>query len=196
MEKLRKTVIIGCLIYGLYGLISWLDVGVFVPPIPLKPFLFATFFVFFVYDDYQGHLTVLNISFLIWLATLVFIGQYLVETFFDYNTVDLYINTIEPYILLGSMISFIVFVSILSKRFEYPYILTLILSTLAILILLSVILIGKQAFYDWGIAVVALLFFIFNWNKDHLNENYQKMQMVLNGVAIINVLEKLAFMLQ
>lgn len=196
MEKLSKTVSISCLIYGLYGLVSWLDVGAFVPPIPLKPFLFVAFLLAFVFSIRQNIFTSLNISFLLWLVTLVFVGQYLVETFFDFEFVHLYMNSIEPFILLGSIFAFIVFVFNFSRKIGSSSIRIFILLLLSILIFTFILLIGKHFVYDWGIAIITLLFFIFNRNNTSLSENTQKIQIILNGVAILNVLEQLAFLLQ
>lgn len=196
MEKLNKTVTIGCLIYGLYGLISWLNVGAFVPPIPLKPFLFLAFLVAFIIINKQNNFTSLNIFFLVWLTTLIFVGQYLAETFFDFESVQFYMNVIEPFVLLGSILAFIVFVFIFSRKIGYSPIIIVVLLILTVSIFLFILLIGKQFVYDWGIAIVALLFFVFNRNKDSLSENHQKIQVVLSGVAVINVLEQLAFLLQ
>src|SRR5690554_8204292 len=110
MEALRKTVIVGCLIYGLYGLMSLLQLGTFIPPLPIKPFLFSTFLIPYVMVSQKAFSPLLRISLLVWMTTLIFVGQYFVEFVFDHTTVDLYLNTVEPVALRRSVAALIALV--------------------------------------------------------------------------------------
>src|SRR5690554_2394176 len=110
MEALRKTVVIGCLVYGLYGLVSLFDLGTFIPPIPFKPFLFSIFLIAYVSVSRKDFSPLLRISLLVWMMSLIFVGQYFVEFFFDYEMVDFYINNVEPFVLMGAISAFIAMV--------------------------------------------------------------------------------------
>ena len=197
MEALRKTVIIGCLVYGLYGLVSLFDLGVFIPPLPIKPFLFAVFLIVYISVSRQDFSPLLRISLLVWMTTLVFVGQYFVEFFFDYSTVDMYINNVEPVILMGSIAAFIALVYKLVSEMGYTsikYYLPIVIS--AALIPLTILFKDKIVF-DWGIVVIAFLFFLFDRLKKEgsTEEMHEKILYVLYGVAAITVIERITYLL-
>ena len=196
MEKLNKTVKIGCLIYGLYGLMSWLEIGTFVPPIPLKPILFFVFLIAFVVNIQRFDSKLLNGFVLSWLITLVFVGQYLVEMLFSYKGIYFYLNSIEPYAFLLSVTSFIVLVLVFLRKMNYRPIYILIFSFMLILFIVLLLFTDIKNLYEWSTVVIALMFLVFNRNKNDLNKNFQKVQIILIGVGTINGLEQLAFMLQ
>ncbi len=196
MEILNKTIKIGCLIYGLYGLISWLEIGTFIPPIPLKPILFFAFLIAFVVNIHRFDSKLLNGLVLTWLITLIFVGQYLVETFFNYKGIYFYMNSIEPYAFLLSVFSFLIFTLVFLYKMKYPPLKILLFSFTLLLFLLLLLLTDIQYLYEWCTVVIAFMFFVFNKNKNDLSEHFQKVQIVLIGVGIINGLEQLAFLLQ
>ena len=197
MEALKKTVIIGCLVYGLYGLVSLIDLGVFIPPLPVKPFLFAAFLIAYVSVSRKDFSPLLRISMLVWMMTLIFVGQYFVETFFDYTTVDTYLNNVEPVILMGSIAAFIALVYKLVSEMGYTsvkYYLPIVIS--AALIPLT-ILFKDQIVFDWGIIVIAFVFFLFERLKkeNSTEEMHEKILYVLYGVAAITVIERVTYLL-
>jgi hypothetical protein len=196
MEALRKTVTVGCLIYGLYGLVSLFDLGVFIPPFPIKPFLFATFLISYILVSREDFSPLLRISLLVWMTTLVFVGQYFVEIFFDYSTVDFYINNVEPFVLMGSIAAFIALVYKLVSEMGYTrlkFYLPLVIS--AALIPLTIF-IKDQIIFDWGIIAVAFLLFIFNRLKKGTSteEMHEKILFVLYGVAAITIIERITYL--
>nr|WP_299206173.1 hypothetical protein [uncultured Brumimicrobium sp.] len=197
MEALRKTVIVGCLIYGLYGLMSLLQLGTFIPPLPIKPFLFATFLITYVMVSQKDFSPLLRISLLVWMTTLIFVGQYFVEFFFDHTTVDLYLNNVEPVVLMGSVAAFIALVYKLIREMGYKsmqYYLPLIIS-LAIIPL--TILFKDQFAFDWGIIIVAFLLFLFERLKkaSSTEEIHEKILFVIYGVAVITVIERMTYLI-
>ncbi|HLV41722.1 MAG TPA: hypothetical protein VKY37_05560 [Brumimicrobium sp.] len=197
MEVLRKAVIIGCLVYGLYGLVSLFDLGVFIPPLPIKPFLFAAFLIVYVSVSRQDFSPLLRISLLVWMMTLIFVGQYFVETFFDYTTVDLYLNNVEPVILMGSIAAFIALVYKLVSEIGYTslkYYLPIVIS--AALIPLTIIF-KDQIVFDYGIITVALMLFLVERLKKENStaEMHDKILYILYGVATITVIERATYLL-
>jgi hypothetical protein len=197
MEALRKTVLVGCLIYGLYGLMSLFLLGTFIPPLPIKPFIFAAFLIAYVLVSRQDFSPLLRISLLVWMVTLIFVGQYFVEFFFDYQTVDFYINNVEPFVLMGSISAFVALVYKLVGEIGYrsiKYYLPIVIS--AALIPLT-ILFKDQIVFDWGMVLVVFLFFVFErTNKGSLTEDkYEKILNVLNGVAVITIIERITYLL-
>jgi len=197
MEILRKTVIIACLIYGLYGVVSLLDLGVFIPPLPLKPFLFAVFLITYVSVSRKDFSPLLRIAVLVWMMTLIFVGQYFVEIFFDYATVDLYLNNVEPVVLIGSIAAFITLVYKLVGEMGYrsfKYYLPIIIS--AVLIPLTIFF-KDQIIFDWGIIVVALLLYVFDRLKKEVSTQdiYEKILVIIYGVAAITLIERITYLL-
>lgn len=196
MEALRKTVIIGCLIYGLYGIVSLIDLGTFVPPIQLKPFLFAAFLIAYVSVSRKDFSPLLRISLLVWMMTLIFVGQYFVEVFFDHDTVDLYINSVEPFVLMGSITAFIAMTYKLVVELGYRSLkLYLPIIVSAALIPLT-ILFKDQIVFDWGMVSVALLFFVFERMKNGAvtEDKYEKILFVLYGVSVITIIERITYL--
>ncbi|RYM32071.1 hypothetical protein ERX46_15420 [Brumimicrobium glaciale] len=197
MEALRKTVIIGCLIYGLYGLVSLFDLGTFIPPIPIKPFVFAAFLIAYVSVSRQDYSPLLRIGLLIWMMTLIFVGQYFVEIFFDYDMVDFYVNNVEPFVLMGSVAAFIAMTYKLVGELGYrsiKYYLPIVIS--AALIPLTIIF-KDQIVFDWGMVIVAFFFFVFERTNKAVvtDDKYEKIFYVLNGVAVITIIERITYLL-
>jgi hypothetical protein len=197
MEALRKTVIIGCLIYGLYALVSLFDLGTFIPPIPIKPFVFAAFLIAYVSVSRQDYSPLLRIGLLIWMMTLIFVGQYFVEIFFDYDMVDFYVNNVEPFVLMGSVAAFIAMTYKLVGELGYrsiKYYLPIVIS--AALIPLTIIF-KDQIVFDWGMVIVAFFFFVFERTNKVVvtDDKYEKIFYVLNGVAVITIIERITYLL-
>lgn len=197
MEALRKTVIIGCLVYGLYGLISLFDLGVFIPPLPIKPFLFAIYLIVYVSVSRKDFSPLLRISLLVWMMTLIFVGQYFVEIFFDYATVDMYLNSVEPVILMGSITAYIALVYKMVGEMGYTaikYYLPIVIS--AALIPLTIVF-KDQIVFDLGIITVAFMFFLFERLKKggDTEDMHEKILYVLYGVAAITIIERVTYLL-
>src|SRR5690554_5758828 len=178
MEILRKTVIIGCLIYGVYGIVSLIQLGQFIPPIPIKPFVFAAFLIVYVSVSRQDFSPLLRISFLIWMMSLIFVGQYFVEILFDYSTVDFYLNNVEPFVLMGSIAAFIALVYKLVGELRYQSFKYYLLIVISALIIPITILIKDQIIFDYGIILIAFLFFIFERMKK-LADTEEKVEKIL-----------------
>src|SRR5690554_523436 len=197
MDKLQKTVIIGTLIYGLYGLISLFDLGVFIPPLPLKPFLFVLFLFSYILVSQQDFSPLLRISLLIWMTTLVFVGQYFVETFFDYATVDFYLNNVEPFILIGSITAFIILVYQLVNEIGYTSLKYFTPIAIAVLLIPLTLLIKNQIIFDWGMIIIAVLFFIFERSKKEQTtaEKHVKILTLLYGISAITIIERVTYIL-
>ncbi len=197
MEALRKTVIVACLIYGLYGLVSLFDLGTFIPPIPLKPFIFAAFLIAYVSVSRKDFSPLLRISLLVWMMTLIFVGQYFVEVFFDYETIDFYLNNVEPFVLMGSITAFIALSYKLVEELAYrsfKYYLPIVIS--AVLIPLTILL-KDQIVFDWGMIIIAFLFFIIERTDKAgaTEEKYEKIFYVLYGVAAITIIERITYLI-
>lgn len=196
MEALRKTITIGCLIYGLYGLISLFDLGTFIPPLPVKPFLFAAFLIAYVSVSRQDFSPLLRISLLVWMMALIFVGQYFVEVFFDYEMTDFYLNNVEPFVLMGSIAAFIAMNYKLVGEMGYrslKYYLPIIIS--AAIIPLTIVF-KDQLVFDWGMITLAFLFFIFERTSkvNNREEKNEKILYVLYGVSVITIIERITYL--
>lgn len=196
MEKLRKVVIITCLIYFLYGLTSWFELGVFVLPFPIKPFLFISFLVGYLsFLDYKKF-SLLNLSLIIWLFLSAFIGQHIVETFFSHNTISVYLNTIEPYFFYGANLFFILFIFFLIKDVGYSLFQTLALIFCVVaMAFLSFVIVNNRSLLSLGIVFISFILFVFNYfdKKIILNVEHQKVLLILYGVGIINCMEEMVY---
>ena len=197
MEALRKTVVIGCLIYGLYGLVSLFDLGTFIPPIPFKPFIFIAFLIAYVSVSRNDFSPLLRISLLVWMMSLIFVGQYFVETFFDYEMVNFYINNVEPFVLMGAISAFIAMVYKLVGEMGYRSIKFYLPIIISAAIIPLTIIVKDQIAFDWGMIIIAILFFIFEKLKNGVTteEKYEKILLVLNGVAAITIIERITYLL-
>lgn len=197
MEVLRKTVIISCLIYGLYGLLSLLNLGVFIPPLPIKPLLYILFLLVYIAVSRYDYSPLLRIALLIWMTSLVFVGQYFVELIFDYTTVDFYLNNVEPFVLMGSIAAFILLVYKLASEMGYTSLKYYLLISIAAALIPLTILVKDRIVFDWGISAVAFLFYLFEWFRKEveMEEMHEKILFVLYGVAIITVIERVTYLL-
>ncbi|PKR80842.1 hypothetical protein CW751_08730 [Brumimicrobium salinarum] len=195
MEALRKVILIGCLIYGIYGLVSWFELGFFIPPFPIKPILFTVFLIAYILVSRADFSPLLRISLLIWMTSLIFVGQYFVELFFDYRTIDFYLNNIEPFVLMGSLAAFIALVYTMVKEMNYLPYQTIILVGLAALLIPLTILLKDQIVFDYGIITSAFLFFIFDRIRkvESTSEMHLKVLYVMYGVASITFMERITY---
>lgn len=197
MELIRKTSLIAALIYGLYGFFSYLNLGVYVPPFPLKPFLVLALLIAFVASSKIGVEKVLNFVFSAWLLSYAFVGQYLLETFLETSSVIFYLEYIEPFVRICSMLLFVIFAFLFSiKSIEklYQQYILIYISLLMVIFELSNI---GQASFDWGIVVfAAFLFGFYRISKQSLmNVNSEGVMYAVNGLGVIILIERLSLII-
>ncbi|RFC53239.1 hypothetical protein [Brumimicrobium aurantiacum] len=195
MERLQKIVTLSCLIYTLYGLSSFFQLGTFVPPIPLKPFLFLTFLIAYLVSSSFKEFNLLKIFTSFWLLSLIFVGQYFVEVFFDYQTVECYLRNVEPLVLIGSVLGFI------SVIFKLSYTIGLGFFKSAIPVLGIVLLfsfspnLDDHLVYDFVIIAFAFIFYLYDClNQVGIVETKQKeIILLLQGVAVLTFIERMTY---
>lgn len=118
MEQLRKVVAVGCLTYLLYGLISYFQLGVFLPPLPLKPFLFIGFAIFGIVNAVQSGIKKLDVLFYLWVMLISFFNQSFLELFFSTQEMLAFQDSIEIVFQLIAVILFVLFNSFIIHAFQ------------------------------------------------------------------------------
>lgn len=198
MEILRKIVNISCLVYGLFGFISIIQLGAFVPPIPLRPILFLIFFI--AYIKYKGLKTFTfnkERLFLIWMITMILVGPYFMETWTNFSSIRFYYLHIEPIVYWTSILSFsflifsFFYLSISNKKWYLYVIFCMILAGIYFSL-------SNRLFYDWMILIsTGVLFIYVRFKKDELflKKEWTGKLFIFNGIAVIILLEHLAILI-
>ena len=196
MEALYKTVVVSCLIYVLYGLMSFLELGHFIPPLPLKPFLFLIILVVFLVESFRTTFSTFNLLLILWLGTLILKGQFLIETFFNYDSILWYLEHLEPLVFYASIILFSLLILFFLKEIKASIILTYGF-TLAVLSLMILSFYTENYFlYDWGIVFTSLFIFVLSRFKANvIGLVSEKPLIILYGVGVINVIEQVTYAL-
>ena len=193
MEQLRKVVVLGCLTYLLYGLISWFQLGVFLPPLPVKPFLFIGFAIFGLYNAIKSGIKTLDVSFYVWLIFISVINQSFLELLLSTPQIMTFQDLIEVVFQLIAVILFIVvntFVILYFKRINPIFVIYfLVLISFVIMIFALPSYVGlKESSIGMGI----LYFLTSRFTVDKLIDSVEKTIIVFAGVAFIEVLELIA----
>lgn len=196
METLRKTTFVCCLTYGIYGLLSVVQLGKFIPPLPLKPFLFLAMWLAFVFLEYKTLKNPKNLFLIAWLGTYLLIGQYLVETLFNYETTHYYLMKIEPFVFITSALFFALFVFFILKELQLKaFLLFCFLIGFVGLIVLSI----YSSFtwiFDWTIVATSFFFYLFTRFKvKNEKKELEKPLIVLYGVSAITFIEQMVYLI-
>jgi hypothetical protein len=193
MEQLRKVVAVGCLTYVMYGLISWFQLGVFLPPLPIKPFLFIGFAVFGLVSAVRSGIKALDVSFYLWLIFISVINQGFLELIVSSPQVVSFQDSGEVFFQLIAVLLFIVFnvLIILSLRKVKPSftIYFLILTALVILIFTLPSYVGMKE----STVTMSIIYFLSNrFMSLSINKSVERTITLLTGIALIEAIELIA----
>lgn len=196
MNLFKKVVVLSCLTYGLYGIISWIQVGAFVPAFLLRPIVFILFLIFFMVELLQKGNSSSNKVGMVWLFSFVFVGQYFMELFFPFQQVQYYMNWIHPFILVISVLLFFVWIVLLIHQITLtiPFRLIILITGIAT-IFMTIFFYGKGAF-DWGIILSAILFFGIDrlmLGKELQRINAQQLTL-LYGVGSLTFMDQITYL--
>ena len=192
MEQLRKVVAVGCLTYVLYGLISWFQLGVFLPPLPAKPFLFLVFAIFGLYFAIKSGVKTLDVFFYLWLVLISILNQSILELFISTSQIISFQDSVEIFFELISVILFTTFNSLIIlslRKIDHRFILYFLpLTALIFLIFISPSFIGlKEAL----IIMTGLYFLSIRFTSANLDKSLDRIIILLTGIALIEVIELL-----
>jgi len=190
MEQLRKVVTVGCLTYVLYGLVSWFQLGLFLPPLPVKPFLFLGFAIFGLVNAVQSGIKLLDIAFYLWIVFISVLNQSFLELLLSSPQISSFQETIEVFFQFIAVLLFIWFntLIILSlRKINYNFTLYfLVLSGLVVMIFAFPNYISLQK----SAVIMGLLYFLTNrFSQKRIENSVERTVVVLTGVALIEVIE-------
>lgn len=195
MEQLRKVVSVSCLTYILYGVISWWQLGAFLPPLPLKPFVFLIFFFFGSYHAYNRGASLLDYFFFSWLLIVSILDQSFTELILNEETVIDFQVLYEIYFLLLSQILFFTFNTIIihnlsqrSKGFTLYYLVIILLTAL-------VFIYPEYVFPEDPVIILSGLYFITErFLKNELTIKVQRVFVLLYGLSLIELIERIIWL--
>jgi hypothetical protein len=193
MEQLRKVVAVGCLTYVLYGLISWFQLGVFLPPLPIKPFIFLGFAIFGLVSAARSGLKALDVSFYLWLVLISVTNQSFLELFVSTPQIITFQDNVEVFFQLIAVVLFIVFnvliiFSLRKVKLSFA-IYFLILTALVILIFTMPSYVSLKE----SIIIMAIIYFLSNrFISTTLNNSVERTVILLTGIALIEAIELIA----
>lgn len=104
--QLGKFVSIACLTYIVYGVTSTFQLGTFLPPLPLKPFIYLLFVLVGIIYGIQQKTNIISYSLLGWLALFAFNSTSFLELIFNTEQIIHYERHISVIISLIMMILF------------------------------------------------------------------------------------------
>ncbi|MEX1191384.1 MAG: hypothetical protein WEA99_05370 [Brumimicrobium sp.] len=193
MEQLRKVVAVGCLTYVLYGLISWFQLGVFLPPLPVKPFIFLGFILFGLVNAIQSGFNKLDGSFYLWIVLVAVINQSFLELFLSTPELINFQDSIEVFFELLAVFLFILFntlIIISLRRINYNFTLYFLILTILVIMIFAL-----PSYIDLQKSTVIMGFIYFmtqRFSRKTIDASVQRTIVILTGVAIIEVIEMIA----
>jgi hypothetical protein len=197
MNIFRKAVVLSCLTYGLYGIISWIQLGAFVPAFLLRPLLLFLILIFFLIENFQKGNCNTNRLGAIWLFSFVFVGHYFMELFFNFSRVQFYMDWVHPFVFVVSVLLFCSWIVLLIRQITIKLNLRIITSLVGLsVVLLSILFFGRLA-YDWGIVVLAILFFGIDriLLSAEINKINEQQLTLLYGAGALTFMEQITYLL-
>jgi predicted neutral ceramidase superfamily lipid hydrolase len=106
MVELRKVVAVACLTYVIYGVTSAFQLGSFLPPIPVKPFIYLLFVLTGLLYATQKRFTLFSYLLLGWLFLLAINSNAFLETILSEDAMLAYESSISVYVSLITVLIF------------------------------------------------------------------------------------------
>jgi uncharacterized membrane protein YuzA (DUF378 family) len=105
--QLGKIVSIACLTYIIYGITSVFQVGTFLPPIPLKPFIYIFFAVIGVVFGIRSKTSFISYALIGWLALFALNSNAFLETILSTGQMIHYEQNIAVFVALLIIVIFL-----------------------------------------------------------------------------------------
>ena len=105
--QLGKIVSILCLTYIIYGVTSFFQLGTFLPPIPLKPFIYLLFVGLGIYYGVCARTSKISYALLGWLALFAFNSNAFLEVIMNTAQLINYENNVSVFVSLALIIVFL-----------------------------------------------------------------------------------------
>lgn len=193
MGQLRKVVALGCLTYILYGLISWFQLGVFLPPLPVKPYLFLGFAVFGLVFAVRTGIKALNLSFYLWLIFISVINQSFLELLLSTSQLISFQESVEVLFQLIAVVLFIVFNTFLIISLQRVKVIFFVYFFILISLVIMIFVIPGYVGLEESMIVMATLYFLSSrFDVDKLNDSAESTVILFTGVALIELVEMIA----
>lgn len=193
MGQLRKVVALGCLTYILYGLISWFQLGVFLPPLPVKPYLFLGFAVFGLVFAVRTGIKALNLSFYLWLIFISVINQSFLELLLSTSQLISFQESVEVLFQLIAVVLFIVFNTFLIISLQRVKVIFFVYFFILISLVIMIFVIPGYVGLEESMIVMATLYFLSSrFAVDKLNDSAESTVILFTGVALIELVEMIA----
>lgn len=190
MEQLRKVVAVGCLTYVLYGLISWFQLGAFLPPLPIKPLVFLVFALFGSINAFQKGVTIIDITFLSWLILISIINQHFLELLFSTESIVYFQESVEVYLQLLAVILFSLFnLLIILKLVQNHIFFSAYFLVLALLIGGLFFLPKHIGLEESSIAFGTLYFLSVRFMSSKLDVSLQRVIILFGGVGLFELID-------
>jgi hypothetical protein len=105
--QLRKVVSIACLTYIVYGITSAFQLGTFLPPIPLKPFIILFFIIIGFVFALRSKVSLISYILLSWLLLFALNSHAFLEVSLKFETFLFYEEHLSLYVSLIMMLIFL-----------------------------------------------------------------------------------------
>lgn len=193
MEQLRKVVAVGCLTYFIYGITSAFQLGTFLPPIPLKPFLYLLFVVVGLVYTLRFKTHFISYALLSWLVLYALNSHAFLEISLNTKSMLYY----EEYISV-----FVSLVMMLMYTLHSVFLLFGVVKENKRLAILFLPLIGGIAFHfidstllPFNIIIICWTLFVFILERTFAEKrsNLFKLNSILYGVGVIEAVEMVSF---
>jgi hypothetical protein len=106
--QLGKIVSILCLTYIVYGITSFFQLGTFLPPIPLKPFIYLLFVCLGIYYGLRSGASIVSYALLGWLSLFAFNSNAFLEVIMNTSQLINYEKNVSVFVSLALMIVFLI----------------------------------------------------------------------------------------
>ena len=190
--QLGKIVSIACLTYIIYGITSAFQLGTFLPPIPLKPFLFLFFvltgFIFAV----RSKATVISFLLVVWILLYALNSHAFLEVSLNFESLLFYEEHLSLYTSLLMVLVFLIYNLLLLRgilKMEKHYGLLFI----PLLTMLIIHFVESTLFpFSYVIMGTALLSYALDRNLEEQRSQLFQLNSILYGVAVIELVEMIS----
>lgn len=187
--QLGKFVSVACLTYIVYGITSAFQIGTFLPPVPLKPFIFLLFVLTGFVFALRTKARVISYSLLGWILLYALNSHAFLEVSLKFETLLFYEEHFSLYVSLLMMLIFLFYSTLiligvikLDKRYSL-----LLIPFLPMLIFHFL----ESTYFPFSYVImgVALLSYMLDRNLDEKRPQLFQLNSVLYGTAVIEIVQ-------
>lgn len=195
MEALQKTVVLGSLIYFIYGILNLIQIGVYLPPFPLRSFILLAILIVFVKTQQRTQDRLLWVVFSVWLSSYLFVSPLFLENFLSFAFLSYYVNQIMDIVIICNAILFFLTIVFMLRKvmLNKGFLIFLSIVFLAVIVF-SLLLFSSLILGVIGFAVFLYLI-IFKREVGDVQKTEERIALIIYGLGFMLIIDNITLLI-